>query len=817
MKGLVHARKIILCAVLFMALLFSKQLQAQQKGKISISGVVIDSITKKSIAYATINLLDTQHNAFTSTYTNESGAFTLYLDKHGSFIVEITSVGYNTKEIPVVVNTSQTTVNIGQLSIAETTSTLQEVTVSAARKRLIEQRPGMLVYNAENDLSNKGGTAADVLRKAPVLNVDAQGNVSMRGSGNLKILINGKYSGQMARSPADALNMMSADIIKSVEVITTPSAKYDAEGAAGVINIITKKGRKDFNGTIEASGSNYAQMINPRLSLGTDKWNFNITGHMHRLRTKEAYGLERIQYDNGQPSLILDQQNESDNVAPHGSADISIVYTPDSVNEFSLGIVSWIGKWPGNNNLSTAVRSPSGTVIEQYMQSTNATSNFLGSDINLAYNRKFKREGQELTLLTQFSPSRDRSDYFFLQQNTSKELLYQETNNSNTNNKEWTFQLDYSQPLSKNGKYSLETGLKMISRNVGNRYNVTASETDPTQLIPQPLRSDYFKYKQDVYAGYAIIKMNLKNNWYVETGLRLEETKINGDFTNNGDGFNNSFTNFIPTATISKKLSDAQTLGLSYSKRLTRPYIWDLNPNADASDPKNIETGNPALNPEIAHQAEITYGINAGENFFLNTALFWKQTDNAIIDFTSTDVNGISTTSKQNLAANKQYGLNFSSFVSLTKKVSLNGNVNISYLDYSSGALQILSKGWAADVDMNMTWKMPKNYSLQLFGEYDGREVTLQGYQSQSFFYSLAAKKSIPAKKINITAAFINPFSAYIPQKDFIKTIVFESTQKNRYYSREFKLTVNWEFGSMFHKKESKKVANDDVKDQGKG
>jgi outer membrane receptor protein involved in Fe transport len=785
----------------------SQQIQAD---KYIIRGKIIDSVTGNPVVYATINVLDEKRNTVTSTYSGESGAFTIFPAQPGNYVVEITSVGYRIAEIPVALTALQSMVNMDQVYLAADAAYLQGVTITS-RKKIIEQRPGMLVYHAENDVTNNGGTAADVLRKTPILNVDAQGNVTMRGSANLKILINGKYSGQIARSPADALNMMPADNIKSVEVITTPSAKYDAEGAAGVINIITKKGYKNINGALELSASNLEQMFNPRIAVTNDKWNISLHGHLHRLRSKETISTERIQMENGLPVLQLNQELNKDNAAPHGSGDLAIVFIPDSLTELSFGMNAWFGNWPDDSRIQTMVSEPGGTITEQYSQTVDAKESYLGSDINIGYNRKFKKPGREITLLTQFTPARSRLPYHILQTDKDNLQLYEELNSNKTNSREWTWQADYIHPFSNNNKYILESGFKIILRNVDNVYNVSADDQ------PLPSRSDQFKYEQDVWAGYSMMKANLKKNWYVEAGLRLEETILHGNFIQSGASFNNRFTNLIPTATISKKISEDQTVTASYTQRLTRPYIWDLNPNANASDPKNIIVGNPELQPEITRQAELTYGLNRGTDFFLNTALFWKHTDNAIVDFTSTDAGGISTTSKQNLAANGVYGLNLSSFITLSPRWSMNGNININYLDYNSNELQIYSKGWATDIDLNTTLKLPHDYSLQVFGDYNTRAVTLQGYKSFQYYYSFAAKKALTKKKIVITLAAVNPFSRYIPQTVTIRTANFYSTVDNRYFYRAFKITVNWEFGSMFGERNRKKIINDDVKDQGKG
>lgn len=806
--------KFIFIAFLFFPLLVLAQQTTVPK--YNIKARLIDSASSKPIAYATVSLLNQQRDIVATAFSAENGTFIIGIDKEGNYILEITSVGYRTQEIKIELPASKKETQLGDLLMWTAAAGLQEITV-VARRKLIDLRPGMLVYNAENDVTNKGGTAADVLRKTPIINVDAQGNVTMRGSGNLKILINGKYSGQIARSPADALNMMPADVIKSVEVITTPSAKYDAEGAAGVINIITKKGRKNINGALEISGSNLEQMINPRIALNNDKWSFSVHGHLHLFRQKESAIVERTQLENGLPVQQLYQTMTKDNRAPHGSGDLTLVFTPDSVSEFSLGMNSWFGKWPDNLSMETTVKQPNGTITEQYRQRTTAKESYIGTNINIGYNRKLRKPGQEITLLAQYSPSGSKLPYHIFLTGNNNSFLYEEQNNNNTNNSEWTLQADYIHPLTTNGKYTLETGTKLISRNVQSDYHVYTADQQPGNLLPDPTRSDEFDYQQKVWAIYAMLKANLPKNWYAEAGLRLENTSLEGNFRHSAAYFDNSFSNLVPTATVSKKISDDQTITLSYTQRLTRPYIWDLNPNADASDPKNIVKGNPALQPEISKQAELTYGWTTSNAFFLNSAIFWKHTGNAFVDFIETDANGISTTSKQNLAGNRVYGLNLSSSITISPVVSVNGNINLSYLKYKSDALKIFNDGWSAEMDLNTTITLPHRYSLQVFGKYDGRKVTLQGYESYQYYYSVAAKKSFEKPRLVFTLGINNPFSEYIPQQTKVISPDFHSLTQDRYYLRSIKLTVNWEFGKMFGEKERKTISNDDINGPSKG
>lgn len=805
-----------LALIMYFSILITQGLmgQSNNRNNFTVTGKIVDSITRAPVMYATITLIK-QDSAISSAYSGEQGTFSVQAQEAGEYVMEITSVGYDIRQINISLNVANNSFNINDILLTKSTKSLQEVTITGRRK-LIELRPGMLVYNAENDLSLKGGTAADVLRKAPVLNVDAQGNVSMRGSSNLKILIDGKYSGQIARSPADALNMMPANIIKSVEVITTPSAKYDAEGAAGVINIITKKSRQSISGALELAGSNLEQVFNPRIAINSNKLSVSIHGHLHRLRQKEAYTSSRTQFENGSESLLLSQEMNKDNAAPHGSGDIAITYAADSTTEISLGANIWFGNWPDDNNIFTRVGLPNGTITEQYKQSTDASDKYAGADINLGYSKKFKKPGQEFTFLAQFNPGSSRNPYHMWQYDNHNTKLYEELNSNSAKSKEWTLQADYIQPFANNGVFTLESGLKMIIRNASSRYNVTAAANQDA-LQPVPSRSDVFTYSQNVWAGYSMLKANLKKNWYAEAGLRLELTSFNGDIEKAVTKFDNQFTNLIPSATISKKINDNQTFSLSYTQRLTRPYIWDLNPNINASDPKNISTGNPDLKPEIAHQAEFTYGFYPTSTFFLNTALFWKQTNNAIVEFTAVDNAGIATTKKQNLAANKIYGLNLSAMATLTQWWSTNGNVNLEYLDYNSDALQILSKGWATHANLNTTFKLQDNYSIQAFGEINTRRIMLQGYESFTYYYSVAGKKEFPSKKITLTLALTNPFSSYIPQTQIIQTQQFYYALHNRYYSRAVKLTINWEFGGLFNQKGTKKISNEDIKGLPKG
>lgn len=793
------------------AILITQTAFSQTLPSYLIKGILVDSTSSSAIEFATISILDDQQQVVALTYSDENGFFKSGDVKPGSYFLNLSFVGYRQKRIAFKI-TSTAPYDFGTVKLMPDAKQLDAVTITGM-KQLVEQQPGMLIYNAEKDISNQGGTAADVLRKAPILNVDAAGNVTMRGNSNLRILINGKYSGQMARNAADALNMMPAGSIKSVEVITSPSARYDAEGAAGVINIITKKGNQSTSGTIEVVGGNLEQAINPRIAVNRDKWNISSTLHLHRFRNKELSNVDRTIFENGVETGKVRQEIVRDNAKPHSSGDVQIEYLADSANVFNFSANGWLGNWPQNSEQRNSRLTPDGQLIDQFHQSVKTKAPNKGIDLNLGYTKKFRKPGEELYLMAQHNRSIDDFNYNAAQRDDEQFLVYREINDNTTHNREWTFQGDYILPLTPSGKHALESGVKAILRNVGSDYQVQASENGaPDNLSIVPARTDRFDYRQDVLAAYSQVKFKWSSGWALHAGARMEGTFLEGDQRDAGVNFTSKFWNFVPSATIFKKLDANNNLTLSYTKRISRPSIWDLNPNRDSQDPKNIVVGNPALKPEEVNQVEFTYALQTNSDLFLNISAFGRKTNNSIESIVTMDTEGVATTTKQNLASNAQYGINFSTSFSLLPDWKINSNANVRQAHFKSGALGIDNKGAAWGVNVNTSLKLRKNYSLQAYGDYDARSIELQGFEGAWFYYSFSAKKELPARKLSITLTTVSPFGTYRPQKEVINSPGFYSVTQNRYLMRSVKLSLNWEFGGLFRQGSGRKINNDDLK-----
>ncbi len=778
-----------------------------------VDGNISDSLTYTPMELVTATVLDETGSEVTSALTDVQGRFSVVLSKKGSYILHVSFVGYRSRSIPFFVTGEEVNLRIPTIFLAADIRLLEGVTVTG-RKQLVETRPGMLIYHADKDVTNLGGNAADVLRKAPALTVDADGNVSMRGSSSIRILINGKYSGQMARSPADALNMIPADMIRSVEIVTSPSARYEAEGTAGVINIITKKTAEPLNGALELVGGNLDLIFNPRAGFARGKWVVNTYGHLHRSRVKRQSTFTRFPLDEGSSAATVGQTSYSDNFRPHGMLDLGVDYEADSSNLLSLSASAWFGNWPVNSMQENTSGRGRETALQYRQQTGTSGAPNEGIDLNLSYTHKFRKKGRELFIIGQYMNNfRDDFNYDTWHRDANGGLLYRERNHNHLQTVERTIQADYTHPLFANGKSTLQTGLKAIFRDVESAYSTWAAGSgNPASMLPVPGRTDVFGYRQDVMAGYAQVQLDAGAGWIVQAGGRLESTFLEGEFLSAGVPFRNRFRNFVPNVTISKKLNDTQRISLNYTQRISRPSILDLNPNIDARDSRNLVSGNPGLRPETSHQGELSYTLSTGKGLFLHTGLYGRKTNNAIENVVTVDAAGVSLSTRQNLAANSLYGVNLSASSGILPGWSWGTNVRAGYLDFRSRALNIAGKGWGWGINLNTTCKFMKYYTAQLFGDYDSRVVTLQGYDTDWFYYSMAIKREWPGTGLTAGLTTVNPFAPYAVRGNVWYGSGYTTETSVRRYNRAVRLTLNWVFGESGRQAKRKAVRNDDLK-----
>ncbi len=811
-----------LYACLLLLWFLPRILVAQSVNSGKLTGIVTDSTTTKAVPYATVAVLNADKKIQSGGTSDDKGAFALDNIPLGTYQVVVSFVGYQSKTLNKVVFTAEKpAVDLGTIVVAPDAKNLKEVTV-AGRRPLVEDKGDKLVYNAEIDATNTGGTAADVLRKVPMLTVDLDGNVKMRGSGNLKVLVNGKPSSIMARNLADALKQMPANIIKSVEVITSPGAKYDAEGSAGVINIITKKQLQGTNGTVNATLGNFNNSLGGNINVKKGKIGLAASGNVYNYRNIREGETIRTTLANGQPLNTLTQGSSADNNGVGGHSELSLDYDPDSLNRVNFSANIWGGDFPNNSQLTNRLVATDGRVLEDYRRDIRFRNPYGNAEFNLGWTRTFKKPDKEFSFLSQYSYMPDNYFYDLDQVNTGAERAsYLERSTNLSRNNEFTFQADFTNPYKLRDSASLkwETGAKTIQRFIGSEFVTDESTTGlEADYVRIPARSSEFSYIQRVLAGYTSLRYDNKKKWAITTGLRFERTNIDGNFITDQTQFRTHFNNFVPSLTIAKTVNKSHTFKVAYTQRISRPLIWFLNPFRNYSDAKNIQTGNPFLRPELTHATELSYSTFNDKGFSLNTALFWRQTNNSIEWLTTVDADGVALTTPLNIGRNGSYGINLNVSAQPNKNMNVSINTELTYLSLSSVALQQSNAGWVFGIGPDVSYKLPKDWTVQFNGYTNTGWLGLQFRQTGWYYYGFAAKKEFMKKKATLTLNVNNPFNREVRIRAESEAPSFTSVNRGAYVNRAARLTFSYKFGQMSAGggKQSKKISNDDAKGGGR-
>lgn len=790
-----------------------------------ISGTVSDSLTKKPLDYGTISLFRaTGKSPITGVLTDDKGNFKLDNIHPGVYRLEITFVGYPTKIINNVETTpSKPDKNLGSIVVPPNTKALKEVTITGTAP-LVENRIDKLVYNAEKDVIAAGGSATDILQKVPLVNVDINGNVSLRGDANVRVLINGRPSGATSASLADVLKGIPADQIKSVEVITSPSAKYDAEGSAGIINIITKqKNISGISGGI--SGGVGTRQNNGNFNLNYNKNRFNLTvnvgGNASWPQTSNTYQATTI---NTPLTNSFVESNGTSRISRHAvTGSVSAGYEFNAYNSLNTSVRF--------NQIKFNTNSSSITTGDD-----NYTSNTLahaipasGFDWNIDYVHKFKKEGEELDFSTQWSHNIGKTDYTSIYSAVNPN---QKSNIDGTNN-EYTLQGDYVLPI--NTTFKLESGAKYIIRRINTTNDIFSPSTGNDFAFNDALSSTY-GYNQNVGAAYSVLTINLPKNFSILAGLRDEYTTINGNpqsATQQNLSFTQDYNTLVPSLTLQKKLTATQTIKIAYSKRITRPSLQYLNPYVDASNVTAQKVGNPTLSPEVSQTVELGYNTFLGSSV-INLSAYYKHTDNLIEGIAKpqtliagTDTTHYTLTTFQNIGSNNSFGGSFFGSITPFKILTIQGSINA--YTYKPDPTGLFSNSQTQNGTyiqyggfMRATLTLPSDFIAESFAFGSSARRTIQGTNPAFSIFGVGFKKQFDKKKYSLGLNAIQPFSTYKNFNSNISSPGFNQVSKFQLPFRSFGLTFAYNFGKLNFKPQNpmekkKGVNNDDLKQDDNG
>ncbi|WP_093202845.1 TonB-dependent receptor domain-containing protein [Siphonobacter aquaeclarae] len=791
---------------------------AQGTGR--ISGIIVDSTAGKAVEFASVAIYNkATGKPVDGTSADDKGKFALSKVPAGSYKMLISFLGFQTKTIDNLEVADGKSLDLGTVKLVSTAKTLEEVTVTG-QKALIEEKVDRLVYNADKDIAAKGGDASDILRKVPMLTVDLDGNVSLRGSSNIRVLINNKPSTIVASSVADALKQIPADQIQTVEVITSPSAKYDAEGSGGIINIITKKNSlQGLNLNVDTGAGNRGAMLGLNGNYRKGKMGISLGGFGRaNYNTPTKSSLEQTSLVNGN-TIKTSQTGTGNSNGMFGRYNLGFDYDISKNQSLTAGVRYGLRNMNQTQDYLTQIytNAVAGSASNRNVDTKNHSNTI---DANVDYLRTFKPQ-QEWSISTLYSRN-DLTNNFDANILESGSLAGRQRNLNGNVNQEFTLQTDYQTPIKKN--QMIEFGAKGILRKVNSDYQYLVAGPTGGYSPQENNPSGTLDYNQNIAAAYTAYTYTTANKYTLKAGLRYEYTTISATANHTEINIPN-YGNLVPSINLSKQLKGA-TLKLAYNRRIQRPGIQQLNPNFNTANPQNISMGNPYLNPELTDNVELGLSKNIGKTFF-NVAFFGRFTDNLITQVrTPIDtLAGSILTTYQNIGSEHAFGTNIFANIALTPKISWNLFSNILHTTLQGkttgvDGTSIDAKNSGVNVDFGsmLSAQLKNGWGIQGFGMMRGPQVQLQGRMGGFGFYSVGVRKDLANKKGSIGIAAENFLTSNIRIHTELTSPQFTQVSNMYMYNRGIRLTFTYKIGKMSmepSRKKTKSVNNDDVKEGG--
>ncbi len=803
--------------------------ESSKKTPARIIGVAKDQNTGEPVAYATaaLYLAGTEDN-IAGGVADDEGKFFITGMQPGEYTLKISFLGFETKSVQNIKVTSPNgDVVLGDILMTDEGVALEEITVQGQRE-LIEERVDRTIYKAENDKTTAGGDGTDVLRRVPMLSVDLDGNVSMRGSSNITVLIDNRPSAIAASSITDALKQIPADEIKAVEVITSPSARFDAEGTSGVINIITKKNNlQGMSANIRTGTGLRGTDFGVNASARKGKFGFTLGG-FGRAGYNTIGSFENKQVvtnpDNSISTVL--QSADTDRTFLFGRYNFGVDYEIDKYNFLTAAVNFGIRNSNNQQEDFLTQNFLDGNLVRTALRETDTKDNSNSVDVSLNYTKTFEKKGKEISFLTLYS--RDNRENSFVNTLFEEDLSTIDSRLKNDNpskNEEFTLQLDFVEPLGKDGSSILEYGAKNILRKAISDFAYFQADGANGDYIESenPSLTNAFNYDQNVTAGYVSYTTTFLKNYTLKPGLRYEYTTIKADFKTEADVNIPSYGTLVPSVNLSRKMSNGNLIKAAYNRRISRPSLRFLNPNIDVSNPTQISQGNPTLDPEFTDNYELGYSTYFKETM-LNFTAFYRNTTGSIQAVRTVLDDGIISTGFENIGQEKAIGGSIFTNINISSKFSLNGSIDTYYAMLDNGltdpAFAASNQGFVISGRMFGNYTLPKDWQVQLFTFARGNRVQLQGSQGGFAAYGLGLNKQFNEKRGSIGFGADNFLAKEFKVRNEIITPTIVQNSTNIMRNMNFKINFSYRIGKLSmdqRQRKKKSVNNDDLKSGGDG
>ena len=795
---------------------------AQQDKRTLISGKVTEQSTQEPVEYATVSvIMEETGKVITGSLTDSEGEFKIFDIAVGRYTIEVDHISYEKSTLKgITIDGAGHQVSLGTISISPSMLTLEAVTV-ASDKPVIENKVGKIIYNVSSDITSQGGLAIDVLKKVPQVTVDVDGNVELQGNSNIKFLINGKPSTVFGNSLSDALASIPASQIRTIEAITNPGARYEAQGTGGVINIILEDNKmKGVTGNVNLSAG--TRLENGSANLGRKNNNFGLNAFFSgnwRLRSDGSFSNLRETTDTAAgviTSLLQEGTNYFVRNGFRSGAGFEWDISKRDNLTGSVGYNQFNFSSSGLTGQELLMSDLSGNNSFEIFTERNSDSRrkFRSVDWSLDYRRNFGREKHELGILLSSSYGRPGSSYTQTEFYTGEANPYKGSSSDNPGiDNQMELAVDYVLPV--NDSLLIETGIKATYQNLTSIADVSVFSPSDNEYTIDPLQSYNLKYLKMIYAGYFTTNFKLLRFLDLKPGLRYEYTFADIKFPNTSVP---SYGTLVPSIVVSHDFGGKNSLQLSYGRRIERPDYGELNPFINRSDPYNITTGNIFLEPEIGNNIELSFSTGFKKGGNLRLALTERMNTGEIEDVTvfypeytigDSVYSNVSVTTVQNIG--KEYNSGFSTFISypVTSKFSLRGNLMVFHTYIASNlSAGNLSTGFRTRLNLNATYELPKDLVLELFGFYRSGGRGIQGREPQFFIYNFAFRKKFLNQNASFGFTATNPFSRSIRQVTTITTENSTSTRTRDLPFRSFGISFSYKFGKMESQKREREIDN---------
>ena len=813
--------KISVLVLFVMPTFLFAQKPATAAGNGQIAGIVVDADMQMPIEYATVILYAKGNTkAINGTTTNNKGAFEIKELAAGTYKLSIEFIGSKTFTLnDVVIDNAHLKINLNTISLQKSAGTLAAVTVKSNAKT-IDNKIDKMVFNAEKDISSQNGVATDLLKKIPMVSVDIDGNVQLAGTSSIRFLINGKPSVAYGSNIAEVLQSIPATEIKSVEVITNPGAKYDADGLGGIINIILKQNKtRGYNGSINTSVG--TRIENGSINLAARNNNFGASlfiASNARLLAATPMTMNRNTIDATNKTNNYIQQDGSSDVKRQGThSGLNLDWTYLKKNSFTANFgTNQFGFDANGANTQVLSSQAFGGAVVQNAILHNVTGNHFNENPNYNfggnYKRTFDKADRELEIAYNASSSKFSINASNLQYLMPSNALNYGSNNYNAS-KEYNneLKLDYTEPISDKVKWSL--GGKMVDFGINSATTVYTQSNNSVAKLNNSL-TNTLDYQQKVLAVYSELEFPVVDWVDVKLGGRWEQTNVNATFSNAHQQINPNYNNFVPSIFFKRKLGEDNSLKLSYSRRINRPGTEELNPYINTTDPKNMFQGNPYLLPELGERIELSYNQELKEMGSFMISIFQRNSDQDIQPYVtyypSLQVGdslyyNVNLSKSQNIGLEKNTGVNIFSDLKIVKGLSVRSNFAYYYreifnsIDHNYNAT---SQNYRANI--NLTYEFSKNLVSECFGNFNSARNEVQGKYPANLSYSMAVRKKFWNGKGSLGLVANNPFAEYVKQQTLISGPNFNSNNIRYVPSRSFGISFNWRFGKLEFKKDKK-------------